>query len=106
MKNLEKEITTNPMYALSSEEVMNVSGGFWPVIFRIVIPSLINIAVYTFKKHHDDEEITPQGLAIAGGAGVVSGGLGVAGGAAAGGGIVGNLVWTPSTVAINCKSLN
>lgn len=101
--NVEKTIIARPIHELTKSEVMNVGGGFWPIILRIAIPTIINMAIYSFKKHHNDEEITPQGLVIAGGTGVISGGLGVAGGAAAGGGIFGNAVWIPSTTAINAS---
>jgi hypothetical protein len=99
--DLQCEKNKNSIRNLSEKEVMSIGGGFWPAIVRIVLPSVINMIVYTFKKQHNDEEVTPQGLAIAGGAGAISGGLGVAGGVAAGGGIIGNAVWVPSTVAIN-----
>src|SRR5690349_11272367 len=89
------------MKELNCQEIEEVSGGFWVLAIRLALPTLINMATYAFKKHHRHEEITPQGLAIAGSAGLVAGSLGVGGGLAAGGGLIGNAVWAPSSIATN-----
>lgn len=91
------------MKELSFNETQEVSGGFWPIIIRVLAPTIINAIVYSVTKHHKNEEITPQGLAIATGAGVLSGGIGAAAGAAAGGGIIGAAAWAPGTMAINAS---
>ena len=91
------------MKELDKYEIEMVSGGFWPILLRIAAPTVLNMLVYSFTKHHKHEEITPQGLAIAGGTGIVSGGIGAAAGVAAGGGLIGSAVWTPGTMAINAS---
>lgn len=68
---------------------------------RIVGPSLVNMAIYSLTKQHKNEDITGTGLAIAGSAGLLSGGASVGLGAAAGGGLLGPAVWAPTTVTIN-----
>lgn len=89
------------MKELNFQETKQINGGWWVFALRLIGPSLLNMAVHSFKKKHRGEEITPQGLAIAGGAGLVGAGIGVAGGAAAGGTLVGNLVWAPNGAAIS-----
>lgn len=59
------------------------------------------MAIYSFNKHYKNEDITGTGLAIAGGAGLLSGGASVGLGAAAGGSLLGPAVWAPTTVTIN-----
>jgi len=61
------------------------------------------VLVYSVSRKHKGDNITPQGLGIAAGTGLVTGGIGAAGGAAAGGGLIGNAVWTPGTTALNAS---
>lgn len=89
------------MKELNYQEVEQVSGGWWIIVARFVVPTLINMAGYALHKKHKHEDITPEGLAIAGGAGVAGAAIGVAGGLAAGGTAIGNAVWLPSAAAIN-----
>lgn len=89
------------MKELNLNQTKEISGGFWPIVLRIIGPTLINIGIYAFTKKKNHEEMTGQGLAIAAGTGVISGGIGGLGGAAAGGGLVGNAVWLPAAQAIN-----
>ena len=89
------------MKELNCQEVEQVNGGFWLLAIRFVLPSIINMTVYALKKKHKEEEITGQGLAIAGGSGILAGSIAVGGGLAAGGTLAGNAVWMPSSVAIN-----
>ena len=89
------------MKELNFQEVEQVNGGWWIAVIRIIAPTVINMVVHSLKKKHRHEEITPQGLAIAGGAGLIGAGIGVAGGAAAGGTLLGNLVWAPNGIAIS-----
>lgn len=91
------------MKELSTQEIREVSGGWWIVALRIIGPTMINMAVHAFKKKNRGEEITPEGLAIAGGAGLVGAGIGVAGGAAAGGTLIANAVWAPNGMAISAS---
>ena len=89
------------MKELAQSDVNQVSGGFLPIVGRILLPSVINMITYGYKKHKNEEEITAKGLAIAGGSGALGGGIGVAGGLVAGGGIVANAVWMPSSMAVS-----
>lgn len=91
------------MKELNCQEVEQVNGGFWLIAARFILPTVANMIFYSIKKRHKDEEITPQGLAIAGGAGLAGAGIGVAGGLAAGGTLIGNAVWAPSAMAINAS---
>lgn len=91
------------MKELSTQQIEQVSGGWWVIAFRIIGPTVLNMALHAFKKKNRDEEITPQGLAIAGGAGLVGAGIGVAGGAAAGGSFIANAVWAPNGMAISAS---
>ncbi len=91
------------MKELNCQEVEQVSGGFWLLAVRIILPSVINMVAHSLRKKGKHEEITPQGLAIAGGSGLIAGGVGVAGGLAAGGTLIGNAVWAPSSIAINAS---
>jgi hypothetical protein len=93
----------NKMKELNYQEIEQVNGGWFLIVARIVGPTLINMAVHAIKKKNRHEEITPQGLAIAGGAGAIGGAIGVAGGMAAGGTLIGNAVWAPSNMAISAS---
>lgn len=89
------------MRTLSKNEVNEVSGGWFWIVARILAPTIFNMVAYAFAKKHHDEPVTAAGLAIAGGSGVLSGGVSVGLGAAAGGGVLGAAVWAPTTVTIN-----
>jgi hypothetical protein len=89
------------MKELNCQEVDHVNGGWFMIAFRIIGPTVANMVIHSLKKKHRHEEITPQGLVIAGGAGMVGAGIGVAGGLAAGGTLIGNLVWAPNGMAIS-----
>ncbi len=91
------------MKELNSQQAEQISGGWWIMALRIIAPTVINMVVHATKKRQRDEEITAQGLAIAGGAGLIGAGIGVAGGAAAGGTLIGNLVWAPNGMAISAS---
>ena len=53
------------------------------------------------NKKSNGNDVNGAGLAIAGGAGLLSGGASVGLGAAAGGGLLGSALWAPTTVTIN-----
>jgi hypothetical protein len=89
------------MRELNKEELKQSSGAFWPIVMRVLAPTVMNMIVYSIAKKHKNEEITPEGLGIAVGAGLVSGGIGAAASTAAGGTLAANAVWTPGTTAIN-----
>lgn len=91
------------MKELNKCSIKEVSGGLWPVVLRVVLPTVINMAAYALNKKKNRQEITPTGLAIAGGSGVLTGGIGAAGSAAAGGGLIGSAVWAPGTIGMNAS---
>lgn len=85
---------------LNMEEIMEVSGGIWPIIGRIIATSVVSSLVHAFSKKNSNQEITALGIGIAAGTGALGGGVGGILGAAAGGGLVGNAVWMPAAQAI------
>ena len=68
---------------------------------RVAVPTAINLIGHVYYKHTHDEDITIEGLIIAGASGMVGGGLGLAISIAAGGDLIVNAVWTPTTLSIS-----
>lgn len=89
------------MKELNPLEIKEVSGGWFIIALRFAIPTIINMVGYAINKKHRHEEITPQGLAIAGGSAIIGAGVAVGGGLAAGGTVIGNAVWAPNGMAIS-----
>lgn len=88
------------MKALRHNEIAGVNGGFFALV-RVFLPCVLNGVAHVFHKKHREEEITPQGVLIASGTGLITGALGTARSLAAGGGVVGNLTQLPGTIGLN-----
>lgn len=80
------------MRTLDKNEVKEVSGGRFWIAARVLFPTIMNMAIYAFTKHKSGDPMSSTGLAIAGGAGLLSGGASTALGTAAGGGLLGAAV--------------
>ncbi len=88
------------MKELNPLELKEVNGGWFIIALRFALPTIVNMVGYALHKKNKHEEVTPQGLAIAGGSAIVGTGIAVGGGLAAGGTIIGNAVWAPNGIAI------
>lgn len=85
------------MQILTAGEIVSVNGGF----ISFIVGSAIGLIAYAINKHSHEEPMTIPGAATAAGFGAVTGGIGSMAVGAAGGGIIGNIVWRPGFAAIN-----
>jgi len=85
------------MRELTTQEIKQTNGGF----LNFLVGSLIGFGMYALNKHNRHEPITLAGSTTAIGFGAVTGGVGGVAARAAGGGVVGNVVWRPGAMAVN-----
>ena len=97
------------MDRLNTSEIKLVNGGIAPLLItsaRILIPVAVNVAGYCYTRSSEEEDITLEGLSIAAGVGVTSGGLGATAACLSGSTALANIVWMPATTALNvCGNL-